>query len=92
MLEPCEVKVSCTVLRGLGSGNTPRLPDDRATCAAFWKVSGSGKITFYLSFWGLKSRPLSSPLAIAISIYIQQFRGLANIFFDFLKDIQIELL
>ena len=27
MLEPCEVKVSCTVLRGLGAGNSPRLPD-----------------------------------------------------------------
>ena len=27
MLELCEVKVSCTVLRGLGAGNSPRLPD-----------------------------------------------------------------
>ena len=27
MLEPCEVKVSRRVLRGLGSENTPRLPD-----------------------------------------------------------------
>ena len=27
MLEPYEVKVSCTVLRGLGAGNSPRLPD-----------------------------------------------------------------
>ena len=26
MLEPCEVKVSRTVLRGLGAGNSPRLP------------------------------------------------------------------
>ena len=26
-LEPCEVKVSCTVLRGLGVSNAPRLPD-----------------------------------------------------------------
>ncbi len=27
MLEPCEVKVSRTVPRGLGAGNSPRLPD-----------------------------------------------------------------
>ena len=27
MLEPYEVKVSRTVLRGLGTGNSPRLPD-----------------------------------------------------------------
>ncbi len=27
MLEPYEVKVSRTVLRGLGAGNSPRLPD-----------------------------------------------------------------
>ena len=27
-LEPYEGKLSCTVLRGLGSGNTPRLPDN----------------------------------------------------------------
>jgi len=27
MLEPCAVKVACTVLRGLGAGNSPRLPD-----------------------------------------------------------------
>ena len=26
MLEPDEVKVSCPVLRGLGAGNSPRLP------------------------------------------------------------------
>jgi hypothetical protein len=26
MLEPCEVKVSCGVLRGLGAGNSPWLP------------------------------------------------------------------
>ena len=25
-LEPCEVKISCTVLRGLGAGDSPRLP------------------------------------------------------------------
>jgi hypothetical protein len=37
------------------------LERDRATCAAFWKVCGLGKFTFYLSFWGLKARPLSSP-------------------------------
>jgi len=29
MLEPYEVKVSRTVLRGLGTGNSPRLPDVR---------------------------------------------------------------
>ena len=28
-LEPCEGKLSCTVLRGLGAGNSPRLPDPR---------------------------------------------------------------
>ena len=28
MLEPDEVKVSCPVLRGLGTGNSPRLPGD----------------------------------------------------------------
>ncbi len=39
------------------------LERDRATCAAFWKVCGSGNFTFYLSFWGLKARPLSSPLS-----------------------------
>ena len=27
MLEPCAMKVACTVLRGLGAGNGPRLPD-----------------------------------------------------------------
>ena len=27
MLEPCAVKVARTVLRGLGTGNSPRLPD-----------------------------------------------------------------
>ena len=27
MLEPCAVKVACTVLRGLGAGNSPRPPD-----------------------------------------------------------------
>jgi len=27
MLEPCAVKVASTVLRGLGAGNSPRLPD-----------------------------------------------------------------
>jgi len=26
MLEPCEGKLSSTVLRGLGVGNSPRLP------------------------------------------------------------------
>jgi hypothetical protein len=30
MLEPYEVKVSSTVLGGLGGGNIPRLPDDRS--------------------------------------------------------------
>ncbi len=29
-LEPDEVKVSCPVLRGLGAGNSPRLPDFQA--------------------------------------------------------------
>jgi hypothetical protein len=29
-LEPCEAKVSCTVLMGLGGGNTPWLPGDLA--------------------------------------------------------------
>ena len=29
MLEPCAAKVACTVLRGLGAGNSPRLPDDK---------------------------------------------------------------
>ncbi|SPF40760.1 hypothetical protein SBDP1_310036 [Syntrophobacter sp. SbD1] len=27
MLEPCAAKVACTVPRGLGTGNGPRLPD-----------------------------------------------------------------
>ena len=27
MLEPCAAKVACEVLRGLGVGNNPRLPD-----------------------------------------------------------------
>jgi hypothetical protein len=40
------------------------LERDRATCAAFWKVCGSGNFTFYLSFWGLKARPLSSPFYV----------------------------
>jgi hypothetical protein len=31
MLEPYEVKVSRTVLRGLGTGNSPRLPDTKNT-------------------------------------------------------------
>ena len=31
MLEPCAMKVACTVLRGLGAGNGPRLPDSSAT-------------------------------------------------------------
>ncbi len=26
-LEPCAGKLACTVLRGLGAGNSPRLPD-----------------------------------------------------------------
>ena len=28
-LEPCEGKLSSTVLRGLGAGNSPRLPDQQ---------------------------------------------------------------
>ncbi len=28
MLEPCAVKVACTVLRGPGAGNSPGLPGD----------------------------------------------------------------
>ena len=35
MLEPYEAKVSRTVLRGLGTGNSPRLPGDRATTGFF---------------------------------------------------------
>lgn len=27
MLEPCAGKLACTVLRGLGADNSPRLPD-----------------------------------------------------------------
>ena len=33
-LELCEVKVSCTVLRGLGVSNDPRLPDFAGFCTA----------------------------------------------------------
>jgi hypothetical protein len=36
-LEPYEGKLSCTVLRGLGSGNTPRLPDN---CTSDRRVYG----------------------------------------------------
>ena len=36
MLEPYEVKVSRAVLGGLGGGNIPRLPDDRAIFFAFF--------------------------------------------------------
>ena len=35
MLEPYEVKVSRTVLRGLGTGNSPRLPDTPEAGAFF---------------------------------------------------------
>jgi len=28
MLEPCAAKVACTVPRGLGAGDSPRLPDE----------------------------------------------------------------
>jgi hypothetical protein len=31
MLEPCDGKLSCTVLRGLGAGNSSRLPDGPTT-------------------------------------------------------------
>jgi hypothetical protein len=33
MLEPCDGKLSRTVLRGLGAGNSPRLPDRKS----MWK-------------------------------------------------------
>lgn len=42
---------------------TKTLESIRATCAAFWKVCGSGNFPFYFSFWGLKARPLSSPFS-----------------------------
>ncbi|MBT3424191.1 MAG: hypothetical protein HN431_15425 [Bacteroidetes bacterium] len=38
MLEPDEVKVSCPVLRGLGAGNSPRLPGDKPL---IWDVDSS---------------------------------------------------
>jgi len=31
MLEPCAGKLACTVLRGLGAGNSSRLPDENST-------------------------------------------------------------
>ena len=40
MLEPCEAKVSCTVPRGLGAGDSPRLPD----------VNGKPYICYYTEF------------------------------------------
>jgi len=36
MLEPYEGKLSCTVLRGGGAGNSASLPDQR-TAGAFWR-------------------------------------------------------
>jgi len=38
MLEPCEVKVSRRVLKGLGTGNGPRLPGDKPL---IWDVDSS---------------------------------------------------
>jgi hypothetical protein len=40
------------------------LERDRATCAAFWKVFGSGNFTFYLSFWDLKPAPSAPRCAL----------------------------
>ena len=42
------------------------LERDQAWCAAFWKCLVQESLTFYLSFWGLKAWPLSSPLAIKV--------------------------
>ena len=53
MLEPDEVKVSCPILRGLGAGNSPRLPGGEplilvvhSGCAAlvFFSLSHAGSI------------------------------------------------
>ncbi len=41
----------------MNSAHNQTLERDRATCAAFWKLCGSRKFDFYLSFWGLKARP-----------------------------------
>jgi hypothetical protein len=62
-LEMCSAMKPCLSLKGDHMSNKT-LERDRATRAAFWKVCGSGEFTFYLSFWGLKARPLSSPLAV----------------------------
>ena len=46
MLEPYEVKVSRTVLRGLGTGNSPRLPDTPKACAFFSLAISEQNVSF----------------------------------------------
>ena len=51
-LEPCEVKVSRGVLRGLGAGNSPRLPGDEPL---IWGVHGDTKSRYWLFGAAFKS-------------------------------------
>ena len=54
MLEPYEVKVSRTVLRGLGAGNSPRLPDAPEASSFLAFAIFSIKRRFYevlIGFW-----------------------------------------